>query len=116
MIINDGKYVSAKTAKTGESVRILDEGSIQENTKYKYDDGSPRMDYIFTVEYNGEKSLLRMNKASRTACVEAWGKDTVLWVDKIAHLFVMPTPNGGEKMIILQPVIPVNPSNVRYEP
>ncbi len=104
MIINDGDYLSAKKAKDGSTIVIQDEGKITDNNKYKYEDGNPRKDFVFTVTYEGAKKLLRMNKASRTALCEAWGNDTAKWIGMPATINIFPTPNGGEKMIVLKPV------------
>lgn len=119
MIINDGEYLSAKKAKDGLTVRILDEGQIIDNNKYKYDDGNPKKDFVFAVEYEGAKKLLRMNKASRTSCVEAWGNDTVKWIGELATINIFPTPNGGEKMIVLKPLKRMSENeinNIKYAP
>ncbi len=116
MIISEGEYLSAKKAKDGVVIRIKDEGRIIDNNKYKYEDGNPKKDFVFEVEYEGAKKLLRMNKASRTSCVEAWGNDTSKWLEQLATIHIFPTPNGGEKMIVLKPMKVVNPEDIKYAP
>ena len=96
-------FLKTDEVKKGETITILDPGTEKES-KYKYEDGTPKIDYVFTVEYQGEQKKLTMNTASRRSMREAFGKDTVAWVGKQAKVFVMPTPKGDKKMIVLDPI------------
>ena len=99
-----GSYLKADEAKKGEVITILDSGKEQ-LSKFKYEDGNTKTDYLFKVEYMGEEKVLRMNANSRRAMVEAFGDDTENWIGKKAKLFIMPTPNGDKKMIVLDPIL-----------
>jgi len=98
-----GKFLKADEVKKGATITIIDPGKEQES-RFTYADGSPKTDYIFTVKYGEEEKSLRMNMTSLRAMSEAFGRETLDWVGKKAKLFVMPTPNGEHKMIVLDPV------------
>lgn len=98
-----GNFLKADQVKKGEIVTILNAGE-ERTSKYTYEDGNPKMEYVFEVDYNGDKKSLRMNATSRRAMVEAFGDETIGWIGKQAKLFTMPTPNGDKKMIVLDPV------------
>ena len=99
-----GEYLKAKTADKGETIEFKDAGKIVESDRYTYEDGSPKKDYVFEVYYKKEIKLLRVNKASRTAMIEAFGDETNDWIGKKAKIMIMPTPNGDNKMIVLDPM------------
>jgi hypothetical protein len=98
------QYLKADEVKKGAIITILDPGKEQES-KFTYDNGDPKMEYVFTVEYNGDQKQMRMNTTSRRSMVEAFGDDTISWVGKQAKLFIMPTPKGDKNMIVLDPVV-----------
>lgn len=94
----------------GAIITIQDEGSIEVSDKYKYknEDGTEgefRKSLVFSVLFKGENKKLRMNMASKTACMEAWGDESKTWIGKKATIHILPTPNGDKKMIVLDPII-----------
>jgi hypothetical protein len=97
-------FLKADEVKKGETITILDPG-VERESKFKYENGDSKVDYVFTVEYQGEQKKLTMNTASRRSMREAFSKDTLNWVGKQAKVFVMPTPKGDKKMIVLDPII-----------
>ena len=99
-----GSYLKAKDAEKGTTIEILNAGEIETSTEYTYQDGSPKKSYVFSVSYKGEDKKLRLNKASRIAMIEAFGEETEDWIGKKAKLVIMPTPNGDNKMVILDPI------------
>lgn len=103
-VSKSGEYLKADAVKSGSVIKILDEGAIEVSDKYKYPDGMPQKMLVFTVEYSGERKKLRINAASKAALIDAFGDDTVGWVNKQCSLIVIPAPNGQNKMIILQPL------------
>ena len=100
-----GNYLKAEDAKKGEIVTFKDEGAWEESSKYKYDDGNPVKSYVMTVTYEGQEKKLKINKASRVALIDAFGNDTKKWIGRQASIFVMPTANGQNKTIILDPIM-----------
>lgn len=98
-----GKYLSVKTAERGEKVKFNNAGEWRQNTKFTYEDGTPKNELIFQVHHNGEDKELKVNKASQINLSEAWGDDTEAWVGKTSKINIMPTPNGQHKMIVLEP-------------
>ena len=103
-ITSGGNYLKADLVKKGDIIKILDEGTIETSTKFTYDDGTPKKEFVFTVEHKGIKTKMRMNKASRVALVTAFGDETKGWIGREASCYVMPTPSGDKKMIILEPI------------
>lgn len=103
-----GSYIKAEEVEKGTIITFKDEGTIEVSDKYRYQnkDGSEgefRKSLVFMVSYKGEDKKLRVNTASRTGLVEAWGDETKSWIGKSAIVHVLPTPNGGNKMIVLEP-------------
>ena len=68
------------------------------------EDGSPKKSLVFLVEINGKQGKFRINKASREACLQAFGDETKKWIGREASCFVMPTPDGVHKMVVLDPI------------
>ena len=99
-----GGYLKAKDVKNGEVIKFLDEGRWEASDKFKYESGDPVQNCIFKVEYQGDEKQYRINKASRVAMIEAFGDESKDWVGKQATMMVIPTPNGNDKMIVLQPI------------
>lgn len=103
-----GEYLKAETVDKGSIITFKDEGTIEVSDKYRYKnqdgtEGDFRKSLVFFVSYKGEDKKLRVNAASRTGLVEAWGDETKSWIGKSAIIHVLPTPNGGNKMIVLEP-------------
>ena len=97
---NSGKWMSAKNAQDGDMVKFLDEGSWQESTRFKYDDGNPVKQFIIGVEHDGEEKRLTLIKASRVAMIEAYGDDTSDWVGKSAKINLAMNTQGGKSIIL----------------
>ena len=105
MIIKfSSKYLKADEVKKGETIKFLDAG-VEQESKFTYENGDVKMEYVFQVEYQGDQKTYRMNATSRHAMADAFGIDTKAWVGKVVKLFVMPTPKGDQKMIVLDPVV-----------
>jgi len=99
-----GSYLRPSEAKKGAVVEFLDEGVIEISDKYTYEDGSPKKSVVFNVRYEGNEVKLRLNKASRVSMIGAFGNESKDWIGKKAKLIIVPTPNGDNKMILLEPV------------
>lgn len=99
-----GQFMKAEGVDKGATVVFKDAGEIQTSDKYTYEDGSPRKNLVFTVEYKGEDKKLRLNNASKINLIEAWGEETKDWIGKSAVIHILPAPNGINKMIILESV------------
>ena len=86
----------------GEVIKFLDEGTLKESS-FKNKDGSVKMQLNFSVELNGEKKLMTVNKTSQKLLAGKWTTDTALWVGKTAKISTGMTPQG-KKCIYLEPV------------
>ena len=100
-----GSYLKAKDAKDEQIIMFLDAGRKEQSDKFKYPDGNPMIMDIFKVEYKGEQKEFKLNKASRVAMIDAFGDESTNWIGKKAKIFVMPTPNGNDKMMVLKPIV-----------
>jgi hypothetical protein len=86
MKLESGSYLKTVEVKTGDSVTFRNEGEWVESTKYTYDDGSPKRDFVIKVTYKGAEKKMRLNKTSRDSMVAAYGDDTADWVGKVAMI------------------------------
>ena len=96
MVKLNSKYLKPSTVKSGDTLKIIDEGAWQES-KYKYDDGTAKNDFVITVETNGEQASFRCNKTNRDTLVQAWGSETCDWLGNTAVIAVENILVGGEK-------------------
>ena len=97
-----GSYLKPSEAKPGVFIEFLNEGEWETSDKYTYENGDPKKSFVMKVKYNGEEKKLRMNAASRRAMIDVHGEETAEWVGKKAKIVVLPTPNGQNKMIMLE--------------
>ena len=109
--MNTGNYLRAKDARKGAIVKILDEGAWEKSEKFKNEDGSPVNQFIVNVEYEGEKRKLKFTKGSRVALIEAFGDESKNWIGKTARIMIVPTPNGNDKSILLDPIVEAQPDH-----
>ena len=101
MKLESGSYLKTAEVKTGDSVTFRTEGEWVENTKYTYDDGSPKRDFVIKVTYKGDEKKMRLNKMSRDAMVAAYGDDTADWVGKVAMITKENMLVAGKKMEVI---------------
>ena len=106
MKLNDGKtYLKSDMVKVGDTVKFLNGGEWIESAKFKYDDGTPRKDFIIQVKYNGAEYALRVNATNRKALVAAYGDETEQWIGFGAKVDVVNVMVSGkmQKSIMLTP-------------
>lgn len=104
--LGGGNYLKADECKEGDRIKFIDEGRWEENTRYKYEDGNPKVDFLMTVEHDGEKKTMRMNKMNRDKLSELWGSETKEWIGSLARIHLENCLVGGKKckMIELEPM------------
>lgn len=100
--LSKGSYLSAKTVKTGDIVKLLDEGQWEEN-KFLNDDGSKQSQFNITVDYKGEEKILKFTKASRDSFFAKYGDETKEWIGKNGQITLIPATNGKQS-IWIQPI------------
>ncbi len=104
MKLNDNSvWLSAKNCNDGDIIELLDEGEWKDSTKFTYDDGNPVRQLVFKVKHNEEEKSLTLIKPSRTAMIEAFGDDTLAWVNKKAKITLVLNTQGS-KSIVLEPI------------
>ena len=105
MILDDKKnYVKTADVTNGDMITFKSEGVWQENRRFTYDDGNPKVDFIIKVELNGEEKDMRLNKTNRDIVIKAYGKETKDWIDKTAKITKVQAMIAGKMMdmIILE--------------
>jgi hypothetical protein len=106
-ILSSGsKFLKTDEVKNGDVITFLSEGVWQESTKYKYDDGNPRKQFVMEVQYAGESRSFTVNATNRNELVNAFGNDTSVWVGKSATIELVKVSVGGKikNSILLHPV------------
>jgi len=98
VVLGSGNYVKTADVDTGDFVIFKDEGEWIESTRWKYEDGSPKVDFVIGVEVKGEDKKMRLNKTNRDAMIEAYGADTAGWVGKTAIINKEKVMVAGKKM------------------
>ena len=107
-----GKYLKTAEVNTGEFLEFLSEGEWIENTRYKYPDGNPRVDFIVKIKHNEEEKSFRVNKTNRDILIQAWGVETQDWVGKKAKIEIETVLAGGKRM----KTILLHPENLKQNP
>lgn len=79
-----GKWTDVKTLKDGMQAKIVDE-CVKQESQYKDKDGLPKTENIAKVRFQGlpEASNTRINWTTINALIDAHGKDSKQWIDKI---------------------------------
>ena len=80
--LSSGNYLKSSDVSSGDTITFKDEGKWVDNTRYTYDDGNPRVDFIITVDHKGEEKSMRVNKTNRDLVISLYGNDTANWVGK----------------------------------
>ena len=88
----------------GKTITFKNEGQWIQSTMYKYDDGNPVNQLVFTVDYEGEDRQMTLIKPSRVAMIEAFGDDTAAWVGQKARIALALNTKGGKSMM-LTPIV-----------
>jgi hypothetical protein len=101
MLNSGGKWIKVAEVNNGDILTFKDEGSWQENTKYKYPDGNPKMDFVIGVAHNGEEKQMRLNGTNRNTLSACYGKDTAKWVGKSATINKVKALVGGKQMEVI---------------
>lgn len=98
MVMMGGNYLKTTDANSGDKITFKDEGEWIESTRWKYDDGNPRVDFVIKVDFNGDEKSLRLNKGNREILTEAFGNDTKEWIGKTASITKEKVMVAGKKM------------------
>lgn len=94
-------FLTAKTVKTGDIVKIVNEGTW-EDSKFLREDGSKQQQFNLLVEYKGEEKKVKFTKASREAFFLKYGDETKDWIGKSGQITLIPSPSGPS--IWVQPI------------
>ena len=109
MILGERKaFVKTAEVQGGEVITFRNEGEWVKNTKFTYEDGSPKNDFIILVELGGEEKSMRLSKMNRETLINAYSKDTENWIGQTARITKVKAAVGGKMMdmIVLEVSIP----------
>ena len=105
MLLTD-KFLKIAEVSDGDLIKIVDEGKWVESTRFQNPDGSIKRQCAFTIELaDNSTRTLNMNAMSRDNLKFKWGRDTALWVGKLAKITIEEAIIAGrkQKMLILMP-------------
>lgn len=82
-----GKYVNAEEVENGARVKILDEVTKQESN-FKNDKGETKTENVGKVQIEGKPGAfnMRFNWTTIYALIDAFGKESSMWVGKVLTL------------------------------
>ena len=98
MKLESGSYLKTADVTSGESITFRNEGEWVENTKFTWEDGTPKQDFVILVTYKGNEKKLRLNKTNREAMKTAYGDETREWIGKPAILTKEKMLVAGKRM------------------
>jgi hypothetical protein len=112
-VFGDGKkYLKADEVKSGDLIKITDEGMETISTKFTYPDktmaGTPhpragqfKPQFEIGVELaDGTPKKMTLNSTSYKALSGKWGYDTVSWINKVAKVNISRLPSGKNGMFL----------------
>ena len=110
------QYLKSESVNSGDTLEILDAGEKIPSEKYKYPDGTPKINYQFKIKVirTGDERVMNFNATSRKQLAMAWGADTDKWVGKQATILKDLDRKLGKYCIYLEPVTDVNKEDVPF--
>jgi len=97
-VLGSGNYLKTEDANPGDVIRFVDEGEWIESNRWKYDDGTPKVDFVIGIEIRGENKKMRLNKTNRDAMIEVYGNNTADWIGKTAVITKEKVMVAGKRM------------------
>ena len=94
--LGSGNYVKTVDVNSGDIIVFKSAGDWKENTRYQYDDGNNKMDFVMKVDFNGEEKDMRINATNRKTLIAAYGDDTEAWIGKTAKITKVKCMVGGK--------------------
>ena len=98
-ILGSGNYLKTADVMNGDRITFKDEGEWIESSRYKYDDGTPKVDFVIGVDHKGVEKKMRLNKTNRDILMEGYGSnDTADWVGRTAVITIEKVLVAGKRM------------------
>lgn len=86
MVMLGGSYLKTSEVDNGDIITFKDEGTWVESTRFTYQDGNKKVDFVIKVEVKGEEKSMRLNKTNREIVIAAYGNNTSKWIGKTARI------------------------------
>jgi len=112
VILGGGNYLKTDETSNGDVITFKDEGSWIESTRWTYDDGSPKVDFVIKVDFKGEEKSMRLNKTNRDAMRDVYGSDTAEWIGKTATIAKEKVMVAGKKLDCITLIASIPTENV----
>ena len=95
--IMGGDWVKGKDVRSGSKAKLKTEVHPSPS-QFKDKDGNTQMQDVgkIHIQGDGEQKNIRVNKASISALVDAFGKDSKDWIDKTLTMETMKVSVGGK--------------------
>lgn len=87
-----GKWLDKKTLKMGDQAKIKTEAIEQVSQQ----SGKPQLVAKLQIKGQAEAANFAINTPSKNALIDAFGTDTLNWIDKLLTLYVMPALISGK--------------------
>jgi|ERR1051326_14192 hypothetical protein len=97
-----GKWTDIAQLKDGMRAKIIDE-CMRQDSQFKDEEGNAKVENVAKVRYEGmpEAMNTRINWASINALIDAYGKDSKMWIDKVLTVRLIRALVAGKMRSIL---------------
>jgi hypothetical protein len=97
-----GKWTDIAQLKDGSRAKIIDE-CMRQDSQFKDEEGNAKVENVAKVRYEGmpEAMNTRINWTSITALIDAYGKDSKQWIDKVLTVRLIRALVAGKMRSIL---------------
>lgn len=115
MILTTNKnWLKTENIKAGDLITILNEGEIIPSSRFTYDSGEPRKDFVLKVKHNDQECDFRLNATNKKVLIKAFGNDTAQWISKQCKIDSAPIMVSG-KMLKTIVMLPEGGKSADYE-
>lgn len=101
-VTRSGAWVKAAELKNGQKAKIVDECQPIES-QFTNDKGEKKMQDVCKVRYEGKEEALNtnLNRATIRGLVEAFGKDSIAWINKPLTVHTEKVAVAGKRVTAL---------------
>ncbi len=99
-------YLKTENIKQNDIITILNEGELVASSRFTYNNGEPRKDFILKVKHNDSECDVRINATNKKVLVAAFGDESKDWIGKQVKIDVASVMVSGKmlKTIVMLPV------------
>ena len=105
-IDTDSSFLKGSDCENGDLVTFKNEGVLVE----KDYDNKKKKAYDFLVEHKGNDKTYTPNNYAVTKFKEAWGGDSIEWINKTFKVNILTMLIAGNKRQVIEPIITPEPT------